>query len=292
MSQKWNVDGHEIEVSNLEKPFFSDGTTKGDLLEYYRDFADLILPHLRERVVTIQRFPDGIDEEGFYQKRLQDWMPEWLGREEVDTDDGNAIEFVCESAADLVYLVNLGTITFHRWLSTRDAIRKPREMVFDLDPPDDDDFSAVRAAATSVRAWFDERGVDTSVMTTGSRGLHVVIALDGKSDFDEVRDVARSITGDLADAASAELTTEQRKAKREGRVYLDVARNAYAQTAVAPYSVRAREGAPIATPIEWDELDSDMKPDKYTISNLKRRLGQKDDPWATEPERYALEELR
>ncbi len=291
MSETWDIGGRELEVSNVEKVFFGDGTTKGDILTYYRDMAALILPYFKGRIVTIQRYPDGLEGEGFYQKRLQDWMPEWLGRKEVETGDGTAVEFVCEDAATLLYLTNLGTIAFHRWLSKYDEIRTPDMMVFDLDPPDDGEFAAVRAAAFALRDFFEERDVETRLMTTGSRGLHVVVPLEGNADFDEVREVARAIADELAGAAPGELTVEQRKAKRKGRVYLDVARNAYAQTAVAPYSVRARPGAPVATPIEWDELDASMKPDRYGVANLKRRLAQKDDPWATEPERYSLKTL-
>lgn len=273
------LDGRTVETMRRDKVFWPDsGFTKGDLLDYYARIADEMLPHLRGRPLTLQRFPDGIDADGFYQKRAQDYFPDWLPRVTVDSSDGEMTYVTVEAAADLVYLADQGTITFHRWLSRAEDEFHPDLLVFDLDPPGDD-FAEVRFAAKAVRERGEDVFGEARVMTTGSSGLHVIFDLDGRADFDEARERARNFAEQLEEEYPDRLTTAQRKAKRKGRVYLDVGRNAHGQTAVAPYSVRARPGAPVATPIRWDEVDSDLTPDGWTITNLFRRLGQIDDPW-------------
>jgi len=219
---------HTVETSNEDKLFFPEaGLTKGDLIDYYRRIAPVMLPHVRERPLTLHRYPDGISGKDFYQQQAPDYFPSWIDRVTVAKAEGTVSHPVCNTAAALVYLANQATITLHAWLSRANAPREPDQIVFDLDPSGGD-FSAVRATAHP----------------------------------------------DLC-------TVEQRIAKRNGRVYLDTACNAYGQTAVAPYSVRARPGASVATPIDWAELDRpDLTPRRYTIRTLFRRLGQKDDPWA------------
>lgn len=274
------VDGHEIAVSNRDKPFFpDDGITKGDLIEYYRRIAAVALPHYRGRPLSMQRFPDGIAAEGFFQKNASDYFPGWIDIAELPKEDGTVRHVVVDSAAALVYLADQGMITPHLGLSRVDDVDRPDRLIFDLDPSDDD-FAKVQAAAARLRDAFEALDATPFVQTTGSRGLHVVVPLDRSADFDTVRDGAQHLAGILAARHPRDLTTEQRKAKRGDRVYLDTARNAYGQTAVAPYGVRARPGAPVATPLDWDEaLASDMTPRKYTLRNIFRRLGNKDDPW-------------
>jgi bifunctional non-homologous end joining protein LigD len=187
---------------------------------------------------------------------------------------------VCNTPATLVYLANQACLTPHLWLSQVDQLDYPDKLIFDLDPPADD-FEPVRFAARALRDRLQELELDTYVMTTGSQGLHVVIPLDRKTDFDTARSFAREFVEYLAQQHPERLTTEVRKNKRKGRVFLDYLRNAYGQTAVSPYAVRAKAGAPVATPLEWAELgDSDLHAQSYTISNIFRRLGQKNDPWA------------
>ena len=153
-------------------------------------------------------------------------------------------------------------------------------MIFDLDPPDDG-FELVRFAARTVRAVLEDIDITGFVMTTGSSGLHVTVPLNAGADFDSVRDFARRVATVAATRAPQRLTTEQRKDKRRGRLYLDIMRNAYGQTAVAPYSVRAKPEASVATPLEWAEVDDPkLGPRRYTVQNLFRRLAQKSDPWA------------
>lgn len=275
------LDGHEIALSHLDRVLFpKQGLTKGDLIEYYRRIAPVALPHLAERPLTLQRFPEGIRGEGFFQKHLPDHFPDWFARAELPKEGGRMTYAVLSNAASLVYVANQGCITPHIGLSRVDRIDRPDRLVFDLDPSDGD-FAKVQDAAARVRALLDELGIVPFVMTTGSRGLHVVVALDRTGDFDAARTFARDCCEILARRFPDRLTVEQRKAKRGNRVFLDYLRNAYGQTAVGAYGVRARPGAPVATPLEWEEVGkSKLRPDRFTIRNLFRRLGQRDDPWS------------
>lgn len=275
------VNAHVIETSNEDKLFFPRAElTKGDLIDYYRRIAPVMLPHVQERPLTLHRFPDGVESDGFYQQDAPDYFPSWIDRAALPKAEGSVAHPVCNTAAALVYLANQAVITFHSWLSRMDAPREPDQVVVDLDPSGND-FGAVRTTAKHVRAALEARGLVAFVMTTGSSGVHIRAPLRRGPDFDTVRAVARRLADEMAEAHPTLCTTEQRIADRNGRVYLDTGRNAYGQTAVAPYSVRARSGAPIATPIEWSELDRpDLTPQRYTIRSIFRRLGQKDDPWA------------
>jgi bifunctional non-homologous end joining protein LigD len=270
-----------VETSNEDKVFFSQSEiTKGDLIQYYRDVAPVMLPHVQGRPVTMHRFPEGIQEEGFYHKEIPDYFPEWVDRVTVRKKEGGINEqVVCNNAATLVYLANQACITLHTWLSRADRLNFPDKLVFDLDPPDED-FEPVRAAAFPLKERLETLGLQPFVMTTGSRGVHVVTPLDGSQDFDTVRAFAENLADSLAKEDPRHLTTEQRKNKRGTRVFVDVLRNSYAQTSVAPYAVRAKPGAPIATPLEWDEMeDASTTSQKYNLRNIFQKMDQKDDPW-------------
>lgn len=280
MSETVRFGPYSVEVSNLDKVLFPDAdVTKGDLIDHYRDVADRIVPYLEDRPVVMQRFPDGIDEDGFYMKKVPGHFPDWIETVTVEKEGGSVTHAVAGNEATLVYLANQGTITPHVWLSRIDALRTPDRVVFDLDPPDDD-FGSVRESAWAVRETVDELGLVPFVMTTGGRGLHVVVPITRGPDFDEVRGFARGVADLLAGRHPDRFTTETRKAKREGRLFLDYLRNSYAQTSVPPYAVRAREGAPVAMPIAWDELDDpDLRGNRWTIETAMRRLTRVDDPW-------------
>jgi bifunctional non-homologous end joining protein LigD len=275
-----DVDGHEVELSHTDRVLFPDaGLTKGDLIDYYLRVAPVILPHVRGRPVSLQRYPAGIESDGFFQKNAPDYFPDWIERVQLSKQDGKVDYVLASNPATLVYLANQGTLTLHVGLSRADRIDHPDRLVIDLDPPGGD-FAKVKTAARRARELLVELGLVPFLQTTGSRGLHVWVPLDCSVDFDRVREVARSIAELLVRQHPDELTIEQRKKARGDRVYLDVMRNAYGQTAVAPYTVRARSGAPVATPLDWSELDdARLTSNRYTISNIFRRLGRKDDPW-------------
>ncbi len=279
------IASHRIELSNLDKDLFpKDGISKGDVLDYYREVAVTMLKHARGRLLTMKRFPDGIGKQGFIQQSRSKHFPSWIEGVSVKraSGGGGRLEHVaCDSAATLIYLANQAAIEFHGWLSRRPQLARPDRLVFDLDPPGRD-FSAVIRGARLVRELMEALGLCPYVMTTGSRGLHVVAPLDAKSGFDEVRAAARAMARHLARRHPKELTVEQRKNKRRGRLYLDVMRNAYGQTAVLPYSLRARPGAPVATPLGWDELGrKGLDARSYHLGNLRRRLDAKGDSWAS-----------
>ncbi len=275
---------YSVELSNTGKVLFpGDGITKGDVIRYYERVAKVMIPHLRDRPLTLHRFPDGIDAEGFHQQQRSDYFPDWIKTVRTPRADGSgdAVEHVlCNNQATLVYLANQAAITLHGWLSRASRLTRPDRVIVDLDPADDD-FAAVRRAARRVVERIQSLGLTPFVMTSGSKGLHVVAPLRGNAKFDEVRKLAHETAASLAGENPEELTVENRKVKRRGRLYLDVMRNAYGQTAVIPYSIRALPGAPVATPLELSELDNgDLDPQGWNISNLLRRLGQKEDPWS------------
>ncbi|MBK8905241.1 MAG: non-homologous end-joining DNA ligase [Anaerolineaceae bacterium] len=277
-----DIDGRSLQISHPHKVYFPDiGLTKGNLIAYYRRVAEVMLPHLRQRPLSLQRFPNGINEDGFYQKEAPDYFPDWIERVMVQVEEEKVLQpqVVCNYAATLVYLANQGCITPHAWLSRADDLQHPDRLVFDLDPPGED-FDLVRTAARALRTALIDLGLTPFVMTTGSRGLHVTVPLDRSADFDTVRAFARQVADTLAGQQPDKFTTEVRKEKRNGRLFLDYLRNAYAQTAVPPYAVRPLPGAPVATPLSWNELDrGDLHSQRYTVNNIFQRLGQKADPW-------------
>lgn len=273
-----NVGEHTIEVARADKVLFpDDGLTKLDLVDHYAGIADVMLPHLRGRPLTLQRFPDGIDASGFYEKKAPAHFPEWVPRVDVDTADGIQQQVSCDDAATLVYLAEQACVTPHVWLATTDDLDRPDQVVFDLDPsvPDID---AVQRATTAVGELLDELGLTSYVKTTGSKGFHVHVPLRPEAGFDRVRAFARDVARTLVERDPERLTLEQRKHKRGDRVFVDVLRNGYGQTAVPPYAVRPRSGAPVATPLDWSEVGS-TAPDRHGISTIRRRLGQREDPW-------------
>ncbi len=271
-----------VEVTHPERVVFPDsGITKRELVDYYGEVAETMLPHLKGRALTVQRFPRGIGEQGWVQQDFADSLPEWMGRVEVATEGGGTVVHpVAERPEALRWLANQNCITLHVWQSRRQRLDNPDRLVFDLDPSDGD-FAVVRATARAVAGVLDDLGLACYVQTTGSRGLHVVTPLRPDTDFDAAREFARGVAEVVAADDAAHRTVEARKNKRGDRVYLDIMRNAYAQTAVAPYSVRARRGAPVATPLEWDELDTrGLRADGFTIRDVPKRLAGQPDPWA------------
>lgn len=273
---------YTIEVSNEDKVFFPDsGITKGDLVEYYRTISEHMFPFVRERPLTMRRFPDGIQAEGFYQQQRPDYFPEWIQGARLERREGGSIEHVvCRNRSTLVYIANQGCITPHVWLSKVDKPEFPDRLIFDLDPPDND-FELVRETARVLRNVLDEVGLPAYLLSTGSRGVHVVVPLRRERGFDGVREFADRVSRVLVKRRPDLATLEHRKDRREGRIFMDTLRNAYGQHAVPPYAVRAKPGAPVAVPLDWDELDHmHMHAAKYTVENIFQRVDKKEDPWA------------
>ncbi len=274
------VGRYRVALSNQEKVLFPKSKiTKGDLVDYYERIAPVMLPYMKDRPVTMHRYPDGISKEGFYQKDAADYFPDYITIQPVARSTGATVDYpVVNNAASLVYLANLACITPHLWLSKIDKLNYPDRMIFDFDPSPGVPFSAVRAAAVSARKLLEDLGLPTFLMTTGSRGVHVVVPLQRRYLFDEVREFAKEVAQLLVDREPKKLTLEMRKAKRGKRIFIDTLRNAWGATAVAPYAVRAKPGAPVATPISWAEL-SKVTPTQYTIKNIFQRIARVKDPW-------------
>ncbi|MFI8533279.1 non-homologous end-joining DNA ligase [Streptomyces aquilus] len=254
--------------------------TKGDLVEYYRAVAPFMLPHLRGRPLMLERHPDGLDGPRFMQKNTPENYPDWITRVEVAKEGGTVCHTVCDDSATLVYLADQASLTLHRWLSRVGRLERPDRMVFDLDPSGEgEDFAPVRTAALLLAELLDELKLPSALMTTGSRGLHVVVPVNGHDGFDEVRDFAKDVADLLVAGHPDRFTTAARKKDRGDRLYLDVQRNAYAQTAVVPYTVRARPGAPVATPLSWSQLDDPgLDARRWTIADAVDQA--RGNPWA------------
>jgi len=275
------MDGHIVEVTHPDKVLFPrSGITKADLLEYYRAVASTALPHIAERPLIMERYPSGITHQGFFQREVPNYFPRWIDRIALRKSGGKVTEVIASDRATLIYLAEQNCITLHSGLSRRDRIDYPDRMIIDLDPPDSG-FSAVQFAARKLKALLDELELDSFVQLTGSRGMHVVVPLNRSFTFDVVHNLARRLAAEMAARHPRELTIEQRKNRRGGRVFLDYMRNSRAQTGVAPYSVRAREAAPVAAPITWSEaFAKNMTAQKYDIKSILRRLAKKGDPWS------------
>ena len=274
------VGRHDVEVTRTAKVLFpADGITKGDLIGYYRRIAPWMLPHLRDRPLAMERYPDGIDQPSFFHKAVPSYFPDWIKKVTVKKAGGTITHVVCNNEATLVYLANQACITPHIWLSRIDKLRCPDQMVFDLDPSGEN-FEPVRAAAQSFGELLDKLELPAYVKTTGSRGLHVAVPLDREEDFDSVRAFARRLAEIVVNGDREHRTLEQRKERRLERVFVDTNRNAYAQTVAPAYAVRARPGAPISLPLDWSELNkNDLRPNGVTIRTVFERLEKARDPW-------------
>jgi bifunctional non-homologous end joining protein LigD len=271
-----------VSITHPDKLLFpDDGLSKADIAAYYENVAEWMLQHVRDRPLSLMIFPDGIEGQGFFQKNTPKHYPDWIKQVEAEKKGGTVNHAVVSSADTLVYLVGQNMITPHVWLSRADRLRQPDRVVFDLDPAPGADFAAVRRAARHTGDLLRELGLEPFAQVTGSKGIHVWSPLRRRATFEEVKPFARMAAEVLATRYPDDLTTEFRKAQRGGRILVDVMRNAYAQTAVPPYAIRPRPGAPVATPIAWDELsDSKLRSDRWTVANVLKRLRSKGDPWA------------
>lgn len=261
-----------MDVSNADRVIYPDvGITKGDVVAYYEAVAELILPFLMDRPLTLQRYPKGLAEKGFMQKNAAKHYPDSIGRYEVPKNEGGKTQYpVVRQAADIPYLANQGTITFHVWLSTTQRPWNPDYLVLDFDPPEDE-ADLVRSVTTHAKAVLDTFGIESIPVATGSKGFHVWVPLDGSADFSETGSAAQALAGIIATQLPDQATLEFLKKARKGRVFVDWLRNAPGATVATPYSLRPRPNASLAMPITWDEL-AETNPDHWTIINVVDRL--------------------
>ncbi|MBW3541175.1 MAG: DNA ligase D [Planctomycetes bacterium] len=274
-----------VRLSNPDRVLYPEaGYTKRQLAEYYASIADWVLPGMAGRPLTIVRCPQGRGAKCFYQKHLNESVPAPIRGVEVEEKGKRSQYLVIDDLPGLVTLVQLGVLEVHPWGSRTDNIERPDLMVFDLDPGEGVDWPEVVAAAHTVRERLEGLGLTTFLRTTGGKGLHVVVPLVRRHEWDEVKDFAHAVADDVAAAAPERFIATMSKAKRRGKVYVDYLRNGRGATAIASYSTRARAGATVATPIRWDELSNDSAQNTWTIETIPRRLvALKEDPWKDFP---------
>ena len=278
-------------ITHPEKLLFpADGITKGDVCGYYEEVAPVMLPHIVGRPVTMERYPAGIEKKGFIQKDVSKGFPDWLQRVAIakrsGAEDDDTVHYpLVDDARALVWMANQNAITPHVWTSRVPKLPEPDLCVFDLDPsenPSHHQPAELRAAALAVRDLLAELGLTSFVKTSGSKGFHIVVALDGEADFDPVRRFSQGAGAVLVKRHPALFTQEFIKADRGGRIFVDTGRNGYGATVAAAYALRPKPGAPVSAPCTWPEIESGaVGPQTFTLRTLPARLAEVGDLWRT-----------
>jgi bifunctional non-homologous end joining protein LigD len=268
-------------ITHPEKVLFpDDGITKGELASYYEGIAPVMLPHVRGRPVTMERFPAGIGKPGFWQKDVSKGFPDWLERVEVPKKSGIVHHPILRDPRSLLWIANQNCITLHVWPSRAPRLYEPDVCVFDLDPAKTEP-DVLRATALGLRDLLAELGLTSWVKTTGSKGFHVVVPLDGKAGSGDVERFAHAVGAVLVARDPEHLTQAFHKADRGGRILVDTGRNGYSATFAAPYAVRARPGAPVSAPCTWEEVErGEVGPLTFTLRTMADRIAAVGDLWS------------
>jgi bifunctional non-homologous end joining protein LigD len=268
-------------ITHPEKIMFpDDGITKGELAAYYEAVAPVMLPHLSGRPVTMERYPSGIARKGFWQKDVSKGFPDWLQRVEVPKKGGAVHHPVITDLRSLLWVTNQNTITQHVWISRIPRLYYPDVCLFDLDPSREN-ADALRDAAIGLRDLLRELALPSWIKTSGSKGFHIAVPLDGKTNIEQVAQFADAVGRVLVGRAPDRLTREFSKADRSGRIYVDTGRNGYSATFAAAYTVRAKTGAPVSAPCTWEEVErGEAQPRSFTLRNMITRIATVGDAWA------------
>ena len=269
-------------ITHPEKILFpDDGITKGELASYYETIAAVMLPHLRRRPITMERFHRGIGAPGFFQKDVSKGFPDWLERVEVPKHGGTVHHPIANDTRSLLWLANQNSITIHVWPSRAPNLYNPDICIFDLDPLKEDEVDKLINAALNLRDLLTELGLPSWIKTSGSKGFHIAVPLDGKSDFGTVGRFAHVVGKIMVKRDPDNLTQEFSKADRGGRILVDTGRNGYSATYAATYTVRAKSGAPVSAPCTWEELErGDVGPKTFTLRTMTQRITDVGDLWA------------
>ncbi|MDN3694315.1 DNA ligase D [Chryseobacterium tructae] len=272
---------HTVKLTNQDKIYFpKDGITKGDLVDYYQSVAEYILPHLKNRPLSLNRFPNGIEEQGFYQKDAGDSIPDWIKTTEVYSESNDKyIDYIyCNDKATLAYLNNLGCIDLNPWNSSLPDLEHPDFLVLDLDPSKKNTFDDVIETSLQVNEVLQSINIKGYCKTSGSTGIHVYIPMGGKYDFDQVKEFAYILMKQVNEKLPKLTTLERSLQKRDDKkIYLDYLQNRTGQTLASVYSVRPKEGASVSMPLEWNELKKALKPTDFNIHNALGRIKEKGD---------------
>jgi bifunctional non-homologous end joining protein LigD len=268
-------------ITHPEKVLFpDDGITKDELASYYESIAPVMLPHIRLRPITMERYPAGIGKKGFMQKDVSKGFPEWLERVEVPKKDGTVRHPLVRDTRSLLWLANQNCITPHVWISRAPNVFQPDICVFDLDPSIDEP-KMLRAATLLLRDFLAELGLPAWVKTSGSKGFHIAVPLDGKAGFGEVSRFANVVASLLVKRDPENLTLEFSKADRGRRILVDTGRNGYSATFAAAYAVRAKPGAPVSAPCTWEEIErEEVGPRTFTLRTMNNRIAAVGDLWS------------
>jgi bifunctional non-homologous end joining protein LigD len=269
-----------VRVTHPGRVLFDElGLTKEALARYYESVADWMIPEIRDRPLSLVRCPQGPGEGCFYQKNIDAKFSAEIERVPVQLG-GGGVYAAASSAGAVVALVQMGVIELHVWGATTRDLTKPDRMIFDLDPDAAVPWREVMAAAHLIRGRLEDLGLEAFLKTSGGKGLHVVVPLARRHEWDEVKDFSRALAESVAADDPRHFTVKAAKRERTRRIFIDYLRNSEGATAVAAYSVRARKGAPVSTPLHWDELGGRMKPANFHAGNVLRRLqGLRSDPW-------------
>jgi bifunctional non-homologous end joining protein LigD len=269
-------------ITHPDKILFpDDGITKGELAAYYEAIAPVMLPHLRRRPITMERYHRGIESPGFFQKDVSKGFPEWLERVKVPKHGGTVHHPIANDTRSLLWLANQNSITIHVWPSRTPNLYNPDVCIFDLDPARDDELETLRASALRLRDLLAELGLPSWLKTSGSKGFHIAVPLDGKSDFGTVARFAHVVGKVLVARDPDNLTQEFSKVDRGGRVLVDTGRNGYSATYAATYTVRAKPGAPVSAPCTWEELEhGEVGPRSFTLRTMAQRISAVGDLWS------------
>jgi len=269
-------------ITHPEKILFPDvGITKGELASYYESIAPVMLPHLRRRPITMERFHRGIGSPGFFQKDVSKGFPDWLERVEVPKHGGMVHHPIANDTRSLLWLANQNSITIHVWPSRTPNLYNPDICIFDLDPSKEGELETLASAALNLRDLLVELGLPSWIKTSGSKGFHIAVPLDGKSDFSTVAQFAHVVGRVLVQRDPEHLTQEFAKVDRGGRILVDTGRNGYSATYAATYTVRAKPGAPVSAPCTWEELEKgEVGPQTFTLRTMAQRISAVGDLWS------------
>src|SRR5215510_394671 len=275
---------HDVEFTNEEKVLFPElGITKREVLRFYERLAERLIPHLRNRPITLERLPDGLQKNGphFWQKNTPSYYPSWIPRIMIESEDGEPVEYaLVNDEKTLLYMVNQGTLTFHPWLSSVESLDRPDFVLFDLDPGKAP-FENVVSAAKTLHQELKRQSLDSFVKTSGKSGLHVLVPWKERGNYDEAREWAREFAERIVELLPDITTIERSKTKRRGRVYLDIMQNVRGHHVVPSYVLRAVPEATVSTPLRWSELSSELDPRRYNIKTIFHRLAKlAKDPFA------------